>query len=133
MFQASIEESTLRWLDDTSEFSRKRGQIAAIIEDLSRDKLIQSSQLLPTLNFYVPVTIREARKPVESDKFTDEEDFAATNDGEFTFGFVGEKSSLRSGKSRTNLVLDNASVENRQRQRDRESRSRKTKDKVNFL
>ena len=133
MFQTNIEESTLRWLEDTSEFSKKRGQIAAIIEELSRDKLIQSSQLLPTLNFYVPVTRSKARKPVERDLSTDEEDFAATNDGEFASGFFGEKSSLRLGKSRTNLVLDKTSVENRQRQRDRESRSRKTKDKVNFL
>ena len=126
MFQASIEESTLRWLDDTSEFSIKRGQIAAIIENLSRDKLIQSSQLLPPLNFYVPVTRSKARKPVKRDKSTDKEDFAATNDGEFASGFYGEK-------SRTKLILDKTSVENRQRQRDRESRSRKTKDKVNFV
>ena len=140
MFQPSIEESTNRWLEDTSEFSRKRKEIAAIIEGLSQEKLTQSSQLLPTLNFHVPVTRSKARKPVQRDQSTDEEEFAFTNDddGEFSVaaaGFYGERStkrSLRSGNPRTNLILENSSVENRERQRDRETRSRKAKEKVNF-
>ena len=135
MFQTTIEESTEQWLNDTSELSRKRKQIADIIEDLSREKLTQSSQLLPSLNFYVPLTRSKARKPVQRDQSTDEEDFAATNDDDFSVaasGFYGERSGLRSGKSRTNLILENASLENRERQRDRESRSRKAKTKVNF-
>ena len=140
MFQSSIEESTLSWLDDTSEFSRKRKDIASIIEELSQEKLSQSSQLLPTLTFDVPVTRSKARKPVQRDQSTDEEDFAFTNedDGEFSVaaaGFSGERStkrSLRSGNPRTNLILENASAENQERQRERESRSRRAKAKVKF-
>ena len=139
MFQTSIEESTERWLEDTSEFYRKRGHIASIIEELSQERLSKSSQLLPTLNFYVPISRSKARKPVHRDQSTDEEDSATTSkdDGEFSLaaaGFYGERSSrsLRSGKSRTNLILENAARENWERQEEREVRTRRSKEKVNF-
>ena len=70
MLQTSIEESTERWFNDTSEFARKRQEIAAIIEELSLEKLTQSSQLLPTLNFpvLIPVTGSNVRNSHEADK-----------------------------------------------------------------
>ena len=134
MFQSSIEDATDSWFNDSQEFSRKRKHIAEIIEDLSRDKLMASSQLLPTLRFDAPVTRSKVRTPVYRDQSTDEEDIVTTNDdGEFSVaaaGFYGERSGLRSGRSRTNIILENADKE---RQKGLEKRKQRAKDKVKFL
>ena len=52
MFLNTIEREIQEWFSDTSEFYRKRKQIAAIIEELLREKFMQSSKILSTLKFH---------------------------------------------------------------------------------
>ena len=107
MFENTIEEETQQWFGDTSEFYRKRKQIAAIIENLSQEKLTQSSKILPSLKFRVPVTKSDPRQPVWRPQSIDEENVATSDD-------EGERC-MRSHEPRsTSHSLENASEKGKQ-------------------
>lgn len=113
---------TLDWFT-TEEVSRKRRIIAETIESLSRDKLNESSLLLPQIPFEATAasTRSKSRKPIYNDVITDDEEEDPFKDETFSVaasGFYGERSGLRS-RGRSNLL------EPERGDRDREQRAAK--------
>ena len=117
-----MEQVTLDWFT-TEEVSRKRRIIAETIESLSRDKLNESSLLLPQIPFEATAasTRSKSRKPIYNDVITDDEEVDPFKDETFSVaasGFYGERSGLRS-RGRSNLQ------EPERGDRDREQRAAK--------
>ena len=84
------------------EVSRKRQEIATIIEELAQDNLRVSSQLLPSINFTAsaPLTRSRRRQPCYKESLTeDDDDLGKDAEDDMSFaaaGFYGERSGLRS-------------------------------------
>ena len=125
-----MEQVTLDWFT-TQEVSRKRRIIAQTIESLARDKLTESSLLLPQIPFEAtaPRTRSRSRKPIYNDVITDDEEEDAFKDETFSVaasGFYGERSGLRS-RGRSNLLDEEEgkgrAARDRDRDRDREHRA----------
>ena len=121
----SLEQVTLDWFT-TQEVSRKRRIIAETIQSLARDKLNESSLLLPQIPFEATAarTRSRSRKPIYNDVITDDEEEDAFKDETFSVaasGFYGERSGLRS-RGRSNMLDDE---EKGRAARDREQRAAK--------
>ena len=128
----SLEQVTLDWFT-TQEVSRKRKIIAETIESLSRDKLNESSLLLPQIPFEAtaPRTRSRSRKPIYNDVITDDEEEDAFKDETFSVaasGFYGERSGLRS-RGRSNL-LDEEKKGRAARDREQRAAKRRAAEKV---
>ena len=133
------------------EVSRKRQEIATIIEELAQDNLRESSQLLPSINFMAsaPLTRSKRRQPCYKESLTeDDDDLGKDAEDDMSFaaaGFYGERSSLRSQrraatvditddreateryKDHRDIVEDNDA---KQRRRERDIRGQRRGEKV---